>query len=89
MGLECAQKNMLGGILMEMWGLRARIKLPKFAENIFNNQQGLEATKKGTGGMGGMGGVMRINDNGRSDRSSLNNIIRVHRGTLSIGGIGS
>ena len=56
MGLECAQKNMLGGILMEMWGLRARIKLPKFAENIFNNQQGLEVTKKGTGGMAWMGG---------------------------------
>jgi hypothetical protein len=56
MGLECAQIDMLGGILMEMWGLRARIELPKLAENILNNQQGLEVTKKSTGGMAWMGG---------------------------------
>ena len=71
---------------MEMWG--SRIKLPKLAENMFNNQQGLKATKKALGGWRGWG-VMRINDNGRSERSSLNNIVRVHRGTVIIGGIGS
>ena len=32
---------------------------------------------------------MRINGNGRSHKSSLNNIFRVHCGTLIIGGIGS
>ena len=33
---------------------------------------------------------MRINeDNGRSERSSLNNIVRIHRGTVITDGIGS
>jgi hypothetical protein len=38
-------------------GLRACMKVPKLAESIFNNQQGLEATVKGTvtGGMAGIG----------------------------------
>ena len=48
MGLEWTLNRQLGGILMEMWG--SRIKLPKLAENMFNNQQGLKATKKALGG---------------------------------------
>ena len=51
--------------------MRARIKVPKLAQNIFNNQQPLVAAREGSGGVVQMGG----NDNQRRWRKafSLNN----------------
>jgi hypothetical protein len=36
--------------------MNARIKVPKLAKNIFNNQQGLEGAMEGSGGIGADGG---------------------------------
>ena len=36
--------------------VRARIKVTKLAQNIFNNQQRLEAAMEGSGGVAWMGG---------------------------------
>ena len=50
---------MFGGYIDGGGGVRARIKVTKLAQNIFNNQQWLEAVMEGSEGVAWMGG----NDN--------------------------
>jgi hypothetical protein len=58
----CSNRR-LGGVLIEMGGVRARIKVPKLAQNKFNNQQWLEAVMEGSGGWHRWG-AMATNDDG-------------------------
>jgi hypothetical protein len=73
-------------------GVRARIKLPKLVDSIFNNQQKLEAAMIGSGGWRGWE-AMTTNDNDGNNTWSLNyNILIRGRGRCGmriIGGIGS
>ena len=55
MGLDCALIGLCEGIVMEMGGFRARIKVPKLADIIFKYQQGLTMMMEGTGEMAWMG----------------------------------
>ena len=54
-----AQLQTFGGCIGGDGGVRARIKVPKLAQNIFNDLQWLEAAMEGSGGVAWMGG----NDN--------------------------
>ncbi len=54
-----AQLQMFGGCIDLDGRVWARIKVPKLAQNIFNNHQWLEAVMEGSRGVAPMGG----NDN--------------------------
>ena len=56
--VSTSQQQMFGGYIDGDGGVRARIKVPKLANNIFNNQPGLVAME-GSRGVALMGG----NDN--------------------------
>ena len=51
-----AQQQTFGGYIDGDGGVRTRIKVKKLAQNIFNNQQWLEAAMEGSGGGGVDGG---------------------------------
>ncbi len=54
--VENVQQQTFGGCIDGDGGVRARIKVPMLAKNIFNNQQWLEAAMEGNGGVAQMGG---------------------------------
>ena len=54
--VENAQLQTFGWCIDGDGGVRARIKVPKFAQNIFNNQQWQEAVMEGSGGVVRVGG---------------------------------
>ena len=51
-----AQQQTVGGYIDGDGGMWARIKLKKLAQDIFDNQQWLEAAMEGSGGVARMGG---------------------------------
>jgi hypothetical protein len=55
-GCKVCTKRCVGGILMEMEMVKARIKVLNSIQNIFNNHKGLNAAMEGSGGMVKMGG---------------------------------
>ena len=53
LGMRTNSNRHLGGCIDGDRGVRARTKVPKLAQNIFNNQQWLEAAMEGSGGVDG------------------------------------
>ena len=58
------QQQMFGGYTDGDGGVRARIKVPKLANNIFNNQHGLVVAMEGGRGVTRMGGDDDDDDGG-------------------------
>ena len=87
-----AQHQTFGGYIDRDGGVRARIKVPKSAQNIFKNQDGLVVAMEGSAVGGGADGGMTTTNN-RISRLSLNNILRIQGqglcGVTIVGGIGS
>ncbi len=55
-GFRVCTKTRVGGILMVVGGMNARIKVQKKKKDIFNYQQGLEAAMEDSGGVARMEG---------------------------------
>jgi hypothetical protein len=49
MGWECAHQETFGGYIDGNGGVMVRRKVPKFTQNIFNNQQRVVVVMEGSG----------------------------------------
>ncbi len=63
--------------------MRARIKVPKMAQNIFNNQQQLEAAMEGSRGWRRWG-VMTTDDDGRRRRPLMTTMMELRKDEAAV-----